>query len=240
MSSVAAERLAIEWETKHLITVERTGYSGATAPLHAIFDGEFAEIMGKAQVRPGMVWFLSLTPDPKAEKQMFDDENVVIASRWFNNAKVYVEDIRDKAARDQYAKTVPSVIFLDAKGNEVTRLTGAGISASSVFAAQQQVAASQFRDTLATLVSRYAAFLKKLDKASATVENLETELQEHKDHVVKHDCENGRRAIKETEAELTPAKAEKTKLLAEEKQLLTPPVKTAPVVTPKVGATAAK
>ncbi len=240
MSSVAAERLAIEWETKHLITVERAGYSGATAPLHAIFDGEFAEIMGKAAVRPGMVWFLSLTPDPKAEKRMFDDDNVIIASRWFNNAKVYVEDIRDNAAREQYAKTVPAVIFLDSKGNEVTRLAGSGITASSVFLAQQQVAATQFRDALATLVSRYSSFLKKLDKVSASVENLETELQEHKDHVAKHDCENGRRAIKETETDLTTAKTEKTKLLSEEKQLLTPAVKATPVAAPAPRATSGK
>jgi paraquat-inducible protein B len=238
-SAEASARLSIEWETKHLVTVQRPGYGSAVAPLSAVFDGELSEFIGKAAVRPGLIWFQSLAQDPKAEKRMFDDDNVVVASRWFNNAKIYVEDITDAKAKEQYSANLPLLVFLDAKGNEVTRLSGNGITASSVYAAQQQASAAHYKETLSTLVDRYSSFIKKLDKASSSVDFLQTELNEHLEHVQKHDCEPGRKAVKETTADLAKARSEKDKLLAEEKKLLNPPLK-APAPAPAKTTAAAR
>jgi hypothetical protein len=237
-SSDAATRLSIEWETKHLVTIERAGYGSTEAPLSAVFDGELSEFMGKAAARPGLIWFLSLNADPKAEKRMFDDDNVVVASRWFNNAKIYVDDIKDPKAREQYSANLPLLVFLDAKGNEITRLSGSSITASAVYAAQQRTSAAHYKETLATIVDRYNSFLKKLDRAATSVEDLQSELEQQREHLVKHDCAPGRKAVKETEEDLTKAKSAKDKLLSEEKVLLNPPVKNAPSMAGKTTAAA--
>lgn len=212
--------MAINWETKHLVQLKRVGYGATTAPLSAIFDDEFATT-AEQSTRPGLLWFLSLEPNAKAEKAMFDDQSVVVSSRWFNNGKVYVEDISDKAEREKYAKVVPTLIFLDSKGNEVTRLVGS-VTANQVFAAQQKVAALEYKDSLMTLVNRYQDFLRKLDKAASEVTDLEAEAQTRRDHIAKHDCAPGRKALKEAEEDLGPAKAGRDKLLATEGTYLAP------------------
>jgi len=225
-SAEVAQRYEIAWETKQIAKLQRDGYGEAFAPLGAIFDDAFS--MNARQARPAMVWFLSLEPDPKAEKALFDDETVLLGARWFDCAKMYVEDM-PKSERAKYVKVVPSLLFLDSRGKEITRLEGKSVAPNQVFAAMQQASAADYRDSLMTILNRYLGFLRKLDKVGAKVTDLETEAQEHRTHLEKHDCDRGRRALKETEADLFPAKAERDGLLVEEKKLLQPPIKTEPV-----------
>jgi len=226
-SAEAVQRLEIAWETKQLPKIEREGYGAATGPLKQIFDSEFA--IGPRTPRPGVIWFSSLEPDEKAQKRMFGDETVAASARYFSCVKVYAEDIQDKSAREQYAKVLPTVMIFDSKGREVSRLAGQGISANEVYAAMQRAAAVEFRENLMTLVNRYLSFVRNLDKASNKVTELEAEVQQHQVHLAKHDCEPGRKALKETLDDLVPAKAEREKLLTQEKQLLTPARRDEPV-----------
>jgi hypothetical protein len=175
--------------------------------------------------RPAVIWFLSLNPDTKAEKRMWDDVDVAAASRYFDCVKIYAEDIETKAEREKYAKIVPTVIMLDAKGSEVSRLVGTSASSTSIFAGMQRASTGVYSDTLTKLVAKYMTFIERLDKTQSKVDVVEMELKDHQDHIARHDCARGRKAVKECEEELDGLRAARDKVLEEEKALLNPPRK---------------
>jgi hypothetical protein len=192
--------------------------------LSALFDD--SDLPPSEQTRrPAMVYFLSLEPDPKSEKRLFNDFDVATAARYFDCVKVYVEDIEREVDRNRYAKTVPTILFLDSRGKEVSRLAGSSAASSSIFGAMQKTAAQDYKDSLGAIVRKYQDFLEVFDKVASKVDEAELELAGHQEHLTKHDCARGRNSVKEVESELVSLRANRDKLLEQEKPLLKPKFK---------------
>jgi hypothetical protein len=229
-SPETAKRLEINWQLKRLPTVKNDGYGATTLPLQQLFDQ--SDLPKEARiVRPAMVWFLSSEPDPKLEKKLFDAYETAIGARYFECVKIFVEDIDSKADRDRYAKTVPSVIFLDASGKESGRLAGS-FSPADVLRQMGKAANVYMKKPLASHVEKYAQFLKRFDKVEGKVVEAEEDIKFNEEHMVKHPCDRARNAIKEAQAELEELTVQKTKLEAEEKALLEPELKADPYAKP--------
>lgn len=201
----------------------RTGYEATALPLGALFDR--SDLPGTREVKPAVIWFSKLETDEKLEKKMFDSMEVAVSSRWFDCVRIYVDDIENKAEREDYSKTLPLLVFLDGSGREVSRVGGSAASTSAVYASMQKAAHVDFKAPLTAMVDKYRAFLKKFDKVQAKVSDLESEIAADVEHIAKHDCAPGRRRLKENEAELKPLRVEHEKLLAEEQAILKPELK---------------
>lgn len=212
----------------------RAGYADSVLPLSALFDNSDLPD-AQPDRRPAMIWFSKLEPDEKLEKRMFDNIDVAIASRWFHCVRIYVDDIESKGDREKYAKVVPTVIFLDASGREIRRLSGTGISGPNVFGAMQKASEQDFKKPLTALVKGYADFLKKFDKVQGDVSELEQAIVDGLAHIAKHDCAPGRKRLKEDEEAIKPLQVERDKLLEDEKSLLKPELKTARGETASAG-----
>jgi hypothetical protein len=218
-----AQRLQISWQVRQLPREYRDGYGATALPLAALFDR--SDLPGKREVKPAMVYFSRLTLDEKGEKRMFDSMEVAVAARWFDCVRIYVDDIEDKAAREEWSKSSSIIVFLDGSGKEVTRLAGNSVTASAVYSAMQKAAAPDFKNPLPAMVDKYSAFLRKFDKIQSKVTGLEADIQDDIAHIAKHDCAPGRRRLKENEDELKPLRNERDKLLEDEKVLLKPELK---------------
>ncbi len=170
----------------------------------------------KRPIRPAMIWFRTQEETDKVDKRLWDMEEVAIAARLFDRAKVFVEDIETPAERDMFAKTTPTVIFLDSRGKEVTRLVGESVTANQVYEAMKKTAAVDFKTSLEAFVANYKGFLKRFDKVVAKVSDLDEEIKGHDEHLARHDCEPARRQKKEAMEDLVKATAERDKVKAEE------------------------
>jgi hypothetical protein len=222
-STETAKRLEINWQTRQLPRMYREGYDPTALPLAALFDR--GDVSGQHEAKPAMVFFSSLKVDEKLEKKMFDNLEVAVAARWFDCVRIYTDDIDTKAEREAYTKVVPLVIFLDGAGREVARTGGNATTAAGIYAAMQKTAGVDFATSLVSMVEKYSAFLRKLDKVQTQVSDLERELLDDVQHVAQHDCPMGRKQLKAHEEELKPATAERDKLLEQEKALLKPELK---------------
>jgi hypothetical protein len=120
---------------------------------------------------------------------------------------------------------LPSIVMLDGSGRETGRITGTGPSSPIVYSSMQKAAEPTYKSSLVALVEAYSAFLKKFDKVQGQVSDLETAIGATTQHLAEHDCEPGRKQLKEQEAEIKPLQAEREKLLEQEKALLTPALK---------------
>ncbi len=223
-STEAASRLEIPWEIKRLPRNEKEGYGRSIAPIGQMFDRSFMPAE-KRPVRPAVVWFRTQEETDKIDKRLWDMEEVAVAARLFDCAKVYVEDIETEAERDLYAKKTPTVVFLDSRGKEVTRLVGESVTANQVYEAMKKTAAVDFKTSLEVFVSRYKDFLKRFDKAMAKVSNLEEEIKGHDEHLARHDCEPARRQKGEALEDMKKATVERDKVKAEEPEAMRVEVK---------------
>lgn len=229
-SPETAKRLTIDWSMRRLPTSANEGYGRTVQPLSMLFDQ--SELSPAARTpRPAMVFFTSQEPNPKLEKRLFDDEELAIASRYFDCVKIYVEDIESKADRERYAKTTPTIIFLDAGAKEVSRISGEA-SKGDVLRQMAKAANVHFKKSLSSHIDAYKAFIKRFDKVEGKLLDTKEELKGHEEHIVKHPCDRAKNAIKECNEEIETMTADRDKLLAEEKQLLTVALKADPYAKP--------
>lgn len=230
-SEETAQRLEIEWSMRKLPTAASDGYGRSTLPLGALFDQSQLPAADRTP-RPAIVWFLSAEPNVKLEKKLWDDEAVGAASRFFECVKIFVEDIDSKADRDRYAKTVPTVVFLDAGGAETGRLSGQ-FAPADAYRQMAKAAGVYFKKSLGELVVKYSDFLKRFDKVEGKIKDAQDDVRENEDHLVKHPCDRAKSAIKEAKDELVGLRKDREKLLKEEKGILQVELKADPFAKPE-------
>ncbi|HYC77060.1 MAG TPA: hypothetical protein VEI02_05470 [Planctomycetota bacterium] len=226
-SDETAKRMEIAWESKRLPTTVKEGYGRQTLPLSTLFD-QSALPADQRNPRPAMVWFVSQEPDSKLEKKLFDSENVAIASRYFDCVKIYVEDFDSDDDRKRYAKVTPTLLLIDAAGKEVAKLEGREHGPDGVYRAMLKAANAYWKKPLDQHVRDYGLFLKDFDKVAGRLSDLEAEVKEHEEHMVKHPCERAKNAIKECQEETAKLNVEKAKLQTKEADLLKPAFKVDP------------
>ncbi len=215
---------------RRLPTSSNDGYGKTIQPLSALFDQSSLPVEARTP-RPAVVWFLSSEPDVKTAKKMFDDTDVAIAARYFDCVKIYVEDIESPAERARYAKVVPTIIFMDAGAKETGRLTGTS-APGDILRQMNKAANVHFKKSLTDHVAKYGEFLKRFDKLDGKLQDVQQELKDHEEHVIKHPCDRAKNGIKECNEEIGTMRVDRDKLLVEEKALLKVELKADPFAKP--------
>jgi hypothetical protein len=155
------------------------------------------------------------------EGKVFGDERVGVSSRFFNFIRISL-DLMDPATRNNYGGDSPSIYLFDGEGKEAKKFQGWDASGQALYKTMEVAFKVRYGSVLATLLAREGRILDSLDKIYWDMKDVEEKLTQAKDHIAKHDCDRGRRELKELESDMAKLEADRTKLIDEETKLLDP------------------
>lgn len=211
----------MDWIGTNLPQAGGAGYAESALPLSQLL-AEGNRPAGTRAGLPAIVYFYSVKNDDKLleyESNVFGDERIGVGSRFFNCFRICLEDIRSASDRKAYGDNEPTVIFLDATGVELARHGGWRVNSATIYRSMERTFDAHYRKDLGKILAKEAKVLEALDRAHWDAEELKTELQEAKEHLERHDCERGRRMVREVTAELAKLEEDRQKALEEEKKL---------------------
>lgn len=163
-----------------------------------------------------MVYFFSAADDKaqaEFERKAFEDERVGLAARFFQCIKICADDIDDKAAKAEYAASLPSVVFIGMDGKTDQVLKGPATRAEAVLAALTKTFDSDFTPGINALIERQRKILDRVDK-------IETALADLADEQKRAEQKSDAPRLAEIEKERAELVKEKEKILADEQKVL--------------------
>lgn len=215
-------RAVINWITTTLPRDAEKGYAAGTLPLSALLADAYRPFGARTGV-PSIVYFFTAKDDDKLVKfdaSVFGDERVGVSSRFFNCLKISLDHMSSDAERKLYGGAEPMVVVLDDEGREVKRVGGWDLTGSRILKLMEVAFKDRYGIQLSAFLAKESRVLETLDRVYWELKDLETEMTAARDHLAKHDCDRGRRLVKELEGDIAKQEAEKAKALEEEKKLL--------------------
>ncbi len=198
------------------------GYGASSLPLSALFTDDYLPDLARKGI-PSVVYFYTTKDEAKFlkfEEAAFKDERLGVASRWFNFVKISLDHIPSAEDRKLYGGDAPAVLFLDAQGVVQKRLDGWKTDADDLLKLLDPTFRLHYGAPLGPFLTKLAKILDVLDRTHWSLEDLATDLKAAEEHLVSHDCDRGRREVKEIKDDSDKLRAERTKALEEEKKLL--------------------
>lgn len=223
-------RSSINWLGTDLARDREAGYATSSLPLSALLEKAHRP-MGTREGLPSLFFFYSALDDEKLAKfedKVFTDERVAIGSRFFNFFRVSVDDMRSKADRTRYGKGGVSVHLLDVDGKTYKVLKGWTLTGNKVFRAMESLVKARYKKRLGRILAKEGKILAVLDETHWKIEDLKFDLAEIKTHLEKHNCQRGRRLVKELTTKIDAQKKQREKALEKERALLRPLSSAAP------------
>ncbi len=222
-SPARLERTVIGWIGADLPRTEEKGYATDTLPVSALITTESLRPAALRPELPTLIYFFTAKDDTKLvdfDARVFGDERVGISGRFFNCIRIALDEIRSSSERKVYGGDEPLIIVFETSGKEVKRHSGWEVQGTNLFKTMDATIKSTFGKSLTAILNKEAQILDVLDRTYWDIEDLKVELKEAQDHLTKHDCERGRRNVKEVEEEIAKIEAERAKALEEERNLL--------------------
>jgi hypothetical protein len=220
--------MTIQWLGARLPKSRGAGYGESALPLSALLQKEHRPA-GMRDGFPTVIYFYTSKNDDKLlqfDAKVFGDERVGVSSRFFNCVRISLDEMTD-AEREQYGGSEPAVFVLDASGALAKKHLGWGTVGANLFKTLEVVFKDRYGLQLAGLLAKEGKILDTLDKVYWDLKDKETELSSVNEHLAKHDCERGRRELKEVQEEIAQLEQQRKKALEEEKALLSPEPKPA-------------
>lgn len=221
-------RTSISWISAVVPRSQDEGYAGSLLPLSSFYAPEWRP-QGFREGLPTIVYFFTAKDDDKLLKfdaTVFGDERVGVSARFFNCLRVSL-DAMSPADRKAWGGDQPTVVVLDSKGQTAKRFDGWATSGAGVFKSLEVTFKERYDLNLAGLLAKEARILDTLDKVYWELLDLQEDMKQKQEHLAKHDCEPGRKAVKEIEDDMAKLEKERTKAIEDEQKLLEAPAKAA-------------
>ncbi len=157
-----ARELAINWIEAEWPTTWDEKYGASALPLSALSK------LSAEKNKPSLVYVFRTADQDKLEElelKMFGTEDIVLASRFFRCYRISDSDLPNDKIRQKYLrKSGPTLIILDAKGNEVAK-NKKKASKSWVFSKLKQQFSSDFGEKITKHIKKLSDWLDDLEKA---------------------------------------------------------------------------
>jgi hypothetical protein len=174
--------------------------------------------------KPAAVYIAKEGSDEKAiaklEKDMFGDDDVAIALRFFHPIRLEAKAIPDEELRVKYAKTAPAILFLDADGNQVSELAGR-FDAKAILSRLDKVYGTHYAGKLSSLIAKVMDSIQRSERAEDKVadsqkriEDLQSRLADKDSDVVRKSLDEERKKLAELQKDLAKVEDERTKLFS--------------------------
>lgn len=177
-SPSVADELDINWIEASWPTSWNDKYGDQTLPLSALSK------LSADKNKPSLVYVVRSADMEKTEEleaKMFGSIDVVLASRFFRCYRIVDTDIPDEKIRAKYLlKKGPTLILLDAKGNEMLK-NKKRVSKTWVYSKLKKQFSNDFNSKISIHVKKLSAWLDELEKAEdkkADAERLLTTAEE--------------------------------------------------------------
>ncbi|MFT7616879.1 MAG: hypothetical protein ACI97A_000509 [Planctomycetota bacterium] len=161
-SPAVATELEINWIEAQWPTSWDEKYGDQALPLSALSK------LSDDKNKPSLVYVVRGNEEEKQlinEDKMFGSIDVVLASRFFRCYRIVDSDITDEKIRAKYLlKKGPTVILLDAKGNEMLK-NKKSVSKTWVYSKLKKQFSYDFDGKMSTHVKKLSAWLDELEKA---------------------------------------------------------------------------
>lgn len=162
----------------------------------------------------------------KRERDMFGSDDVAIATRFFHTFKMEAKEVPDQELREKYAKTGPTMIFLDHQGNVVSEATG-NFDKSVMLKNLDKAYSTVYAGKLGSQIEKFKEFITRYERAEDNVANQSKRTTEAEGKLVKDSSDRAQKAYAEEKAKLAELQKEITKLEEERVKLLSPALKDA-------------
>lgn len=180
-SPIRAQRISIAWSDSDLPNSDGEGYGSSVLPLSALVLEDHRP-SGFRSGLPTLVYLFTELDEKKAlafEDKVFGDDRVSLSARFFNCVRISLDDIPSASLRKQYgARKGPSILILDVDGKELKRFAGWKTSGSKLYSTLGSVLKSHSKLSLASILRKENAFLKKIDALHWKIEDAKYDLGE--------------------------------------------------------------
>lgn len=165
-SPAVARELEMKWIEAEWPTTWDQKYGARALPLSQL------NVLANEKNKPSLIYVFRHqdTEERDAlEQKLFGSEDVILGSRFFRCYRISDASLPDEKIKEKYLlKRGPTLIILDARGNEIAR-NKKRVSSSWVYGKMKRQFKSDFGDTIAKHIKKLSNWLDDLEKAEDKV-----------------------------------------------------------------------
>ncbi|MCA9319732.1 MAG: hypothetical protein KDB53_03305 [Planctomycetes bacterium] len=211
---------SVDWFGTGLPFVEDDEYGRRVLPVEHLAQSPHRNAKHRDGL-PLMIAFTAYTDDIEKfadYESLWSDEHVGVVSRFFNCYRLALEDM-DPEWRKRYGGDEPRVVFLDAKGQEISTLDGWNVDSKKLLRVMDGLVRQQWEVRMAPVFKQLADILATYDEVFDILERERRGLTWDLEHVKVHDCNPARRRIERRKESIAEAEARQKKAEADEAEL---------------------
>ncbi len=182
-----------------------SGDYGKTAlPIKALLDNEDLD-----SNKPIVVLFHDPSLDDETtkelEKQMFGDDKLAAATRFFSCFRIAIEEVPDNEFKKKHLKRIPALVFMNTDGKIMGEIAGKRIKPRSVTSRLAKLFKGSFKGSLKRQIGVFMDYLAKLEMAEDQVDVCKVKVKMLKEQLERRETTRKKKSLAEAEAELLKA-----------------------------------
>ncbi|MCB9834013.1 MAG: hypothetical protein H6807_16245 [Planctomycetes bacterium] len=219
--------LDIDWLPADWPTAWDEKYGERSMPI-----GHLLQLSDRKHV-PAIVYIhdsLEAEAEAELEADMFGNEDLILGTRFFRCYRINASSIQDEKIKAEFARKLPTLVFLDGRGDEVMRLQGKN-RASRVQSAMKKVFGDHFKVSMPKVLRQMSDLLDDVERAEDKMADARRLLDDVEERMADRDGDTAEKKIEKRREAYEVAKAEFEKLLAKVVELANQPLKNADVTS---------
>ncbi len=204
-SPSVARLLDIDWNDTGWPNSDADEYGKTALPLKALLSDS-------KNTRPAVVLFFDPSVDKETakeiEKQMFGDDKLVAATRFFSCFRIAIGDVPENEFKKKYLKRTPALIFMGSDGQVVGEISGKRAQPRTITSRLSKVFKDSYKGSLKRQIGVFMDYLGKLEKIEDNVDVVKVKVKMLKDQLGRRETARKKKKLVEAEAELVKATEE--------------------------------